>query len=42
MFNLCKTVKIYHTVNHYSLHKGPEDPHEIQIQEVPDNPPSSS
>jgi hypothetical protein len=38
MFNLCKTVKIYHTVNHYHPQQPPKDPSELQFHEAP--PPS--
>ena len=40
MFNLCKTVKIYHTVNHYHSQPTPKDPTELQFQETPAPEPS--
>lgn len=35
MFNLCKTVKIYHTVNHYHVAPGPKDRTEIRFEDTP-------
>jgi hypothetical protein len=44
MFNLCKTVKIYQTINHYHITNSPAnhlvDSHELRFEE--DSPPSQS
>ena len=44
MFNLCKTVKIYHTVNHYHPQQTSTEPSELQFQEenAPVAPPPSA
>jgi hypothetical protein len=35
MFNLCKTVKIYHTVNHHYPYQSPKDLNELHFDERP-------
>lgn len=42
MFNLCKNVKIYHTVNHYHPNPQPKALSEAHFQEPVDHPVESS
>jgi len=35
MLNLCKNVKIYHTVNHYHPNQPPKEQAEVHFQEAP-------
>lgn len=35
MLNLCKNVKVYHTVNHYHQNSAPKEQAEVHFQEAP-------